>query len=81
MTTAGVQAPARPRAIALCTSSPVRYGSHFEVALFACPGLGAVTLAILFGLFNLISGATLITMGIDIRRAGRALDPVLPKAA
>jgi uncharacterized membrane protein HdeD (DUF308 family) len=53
----------------------------FGVVLFARPGLGAVTLAILFGLFNLISGATLITRGIEGRRTGRALDSVLPEAA
>jgi uncharacterized membrane protein HdeD (DUF308 family) len=53
----------------------------FGVVLFARPGLGAVTLAILFGLFNLISGATLITRGIEVRQTGRALDSVLPKAA
>jgi uncharacterized membrane protein HdeD (DUF308 family) len=53
----------------------------FGVVLFGRPGLGAVTLAILFGLFSLISGATLITKGIDVHRAGRALDPVLPRAA
>jgi uncharacterized membrane protein HdeD (DUF308 family) len=53
----------------------------FGVVLFARPGLGAVTLAILFGLFSLISGATLITSGIEVRRTGRALDPVLPGAA
>ena len=53
----------------------------FGVVLFARPGLGAVTLAILFGLFNLISGATLITRGIEVRRTGRTLDSVLPKAA
>jgi len=52
----------------------------FGVVLFARPGLGAVTLAIVFGLFNLISGATLITRGIDVRRTGRALDPALPRA-
>jgi hypothetical protein len=34
-----------------------------------------------FGLFNLISVATLITRGIEVRRTGRALDSVLPKAA
>jgi uncharacterized membrane protein HdeD (DUF308 family) len=51
------------------------------VVLFARPGLGAVTLAILFGLFNLISGATLITRGIEVRQTGRTLDSVLPKAA
>lgn len=53
----------------------------FGVVLFARPGLGAVTLAILFGLFNLISGATLITRGIEVRQTGRTLDSVLPKAA
>jgi uncharacterized membrane protein HdeD (DUF308 family) len=53
----------------------------FGVVLFARPGLGAVTLAILFGLFNLISGATLITRGIEVRHTGRTLDSVLPKAA
>jgi uncharacterized membrane protein HdeD (DUF308 family) len=50
------------------------------VVLFARPGLGAVTLAIVFGLFNLISGTTLITRGIDVRRTGRALDPVGARA-
>jgi uncharacterized membrane protein HdeD (DUF308 family) len=53
----------------------------FGVVLFARPGLGAVTLAIVFGLFNLISGATLITRGIDVHRTGRTLDSVLSKAA
>ena len=47
----------------------------FGVVLFARPGLGAVTVAILFGLFSLISGATLISRGIDVRRAGQALHP------
>jgi alkylation response protein AidB-like acyl-CoA dehydrogenase len=32
-------------------------------------------------LFNLISGATLITRGIEVRQTGRALNSVLPKAA
>ena len=53
----------------------------FGVAVLARPGLGAVTLAILFGLFNLISGATLVTRGIEVRRTRSALDPVLTKAA
>src|SRR5580693_7063809 len=52
----------------------------FGVAVLARPGLGAVTLAILFGLFNLISGATLVTRGIEVRRTRSALDPVLAKA-
>jgi uncharacterized membrane protein HdeD (DUF308 family) len=53
----------------------------FGVVLFARPGIGAVTLALLFGLFNLIAGATMITWGIEIRRTGRTFDSVLPKAA
>jgi uncharacterized membrane protein HdeD (DUF308 family) len=45
----------------------------FGVVLFSRPGLGAVTVAILFGLFSLISGSTLISRGIDMRRAGQVL--------
>jgi uncharacterized membrane protein HdeD (DUF308 family) len=47
----------------------------FGVVLFSRPGLGAVTLALLFGLFNLTSGFSLIVMGIQARRTGRALLP------
>jgi hypothetical protein len=43
--------------------------------------VAASSLAILFGLFNLISGTTMITRGIEVRRTGRALHSVLPKAA
>jgi uncharacterized membrane protein HdeD (DUF308 family) len=50
----------------------------FGVVLFARPGLGAVTLALLFGLFSLISGVTLITRGVETRQTKRALDSVLP---
>ena len=53
----------------------------FGVVLFARPGLGAVTLALLFGLFNLISGGTLITRGLEARRAGQAVHSVLHKDA
>ncbi len=53
----------------------------FGVVLFARPGIGAVTLALLFGLVNLISGATLITRGVEVRRTGRTLHSILPKAA
>ena len=38
-------------------------------------------LALLFGLFSLISGVTMITRGVEIRRDGKALHSVLPKAA
>ena len=48
------------------------------ILALAWPG---VTLALLFGLFNLISGVTLITRGFEIRRAGQSLHSVLHKAA
>jgi uncharacterized membrane protein HdeD (DUF308 family) len=47
----------------------------FGIVLFSRPGLGAVTLALLFGLFNLTSGFSLIVMGVQARRTGRALLP------
>jgi len=36
--------------------------------LFARPGIGAVTLALLFGLFNLIYGTWMLVQGIELRR-------------
>jgi len=53
----------------------------FGAVLFGRPGVGAVSLALLFGLFNLISGSTLITRGVEIRRAGQSVHSVLHKAA
>jgi uncharacterized membrane protein HdeD (DUF308 family) len=50
----------------------------FGVVLFAHPGIGAITLAILFGMFNLIYGAVMLVDGIELRRTGKALD--LPSA-
>jgi uncharacterized membrane protein HdeD (DUF308 family) len=47
----------------------------FGVILFSRPGLGAVTLALLFGLFNLTWGFSLIVMGVQARRTGQALPP------
>jgi hypothetical protein len=35
------------------------------------PGLGAVTLALLFGLFNLIFGIWMLAQGIELRRTGK----------
>jgi uncharacterized membrane protein HdeD (DUF308 family) len=46
----------------------------FGVLLFAHPNVGAVTLALLFGLFALIYGFSQITMGIELRRAGKAVE-------
>jgi uncharacterized membrane protein HdeD (DUF308 family) len=53
----------------------------FGVVLFARPGVGAVTLALLFGLFSLINGISQITLGIQLRKSGRALHSVLKGAA
>lgn len=49
----------------------------FGVALFAHPGMGAVALALLFGLFNLIYGTSVLAQGIELRRAPKALRSVL----
>jgi uncharacterized membrane protein HdeD (DUF308 family) len=42
----------------------------FGVLLFARPGVGAVTLALLFGLYALIYGFSQITVGIGVRHLG-----------
>ena len=43
------------------------------VVLFARPGIGALTLALLFGLFNLIYGTWMIVHGIELHRARKIL--------
>ena len=53
----------------------------FGVVLFARPGIGAVTLALLFGLFSLIYGFSQITLGIDARHTGKTLHSILDQAA
>ena len=45
----------------------------FGIVLFARPGIGAVTLALLFGLFNLIYGISALMLGIDLRRGRHRL--------
>jgi uncharacterized membrane protein HdeD (DUF308 family) len=45
----------------------------FGVVLFARPGVGAVTLALLFGLFNLIYGGWALTQGIELRHTQHTL--------
>jgi uncharacterized membrane protein HdeD (DUF308 family) len=45
----------------------------FGVLLFARPGVGAVTLALLFGLYSLIYGFSQITAGIEVRQMGGSL--------
>jgi uncharacterized membrane protein HdeD (DUF308 family) len=53
----------------------------FGAVLLARPGVGAVTLALLFGLFSLINGISQITLGIQLRQTGRAMHSVLKDAA
>jgi uncharacterized membrane protein HdeD (DUF308 family) len=45
----------------------------FGVVLFARPGVGAITLALLFGLYNLVYGARTLMQGIELRRTGKTL--------
>jgi uncharacterized membrane protein HdeD (DUF308 family) len=42
----------------------------FGVLLFARPGVGAVTLALLFGLYALVYGFSQITLGVQVRHLG-----------
>jgi uncharacterized membrane protein HdeD (DUF308 family) len=53
----------------------------FGVVLCARPGIGAVTLALLFGLFNLIYGAWMLVQGIELRRTRNALHSAVPDKA
>ncbi len=50
----------------------------FGVVLCARPGLGAVTLALLFGLFNLVAGIWMLVQGTELRRTGKTLHSVRP---
>ena len=45
----------------------------FGAVLFARPDMGAITLALLFGLFNLISGSWMLVRGIELRRTNAKL--------
>jgi uncharacterized membrane protein HdeD (DUF308 family) len=46
----------------------------FGILLFARPGVGAVTLALLFGLYALIYGVSQITAGFQLRQLGAGAD-------
>ena len=46
----------------------------FGTVLFVRPGMGAVTLALLFGLFNLVYGIWALADGIDLRRTIHKVD-------
>jgi uncharacterized membrane protein HdeD (DUF308 family) len=52
----------------------------FGVVLCARPDMGAVSLALLFGLFNLVSGTSMLVNGIELRSANAKLSS-LPKPA
>ncbi|HUL25510.1 MAG TPA: DUF308 domain-containing protein [Streptosporangiaceae bacterium] len=53
----------------------------FGAVLFARPGIGAVTLTLLFGLFSLIYGISQIVIGAQLRQTGQTLHTALGKAA
>ena len=48
----------------------------FGVLLLARPGVGAVTLALLFGLYSLIYGFSQITAGVQLRQVGKSFRPL-----
>jgi hypothetical protein len=53
------------------TSEPARVSIAFGVVLRDRPGIGAVTLALLVGLFNLIYATWWLVQGIEQRRTGK----------
>jgi uncharacterized membrane protein HdeD (DUF308 family) len=53
----------------------------FGVVLSSRPDVGAVTLALLYGLFSLTIGVSQIVIGVDARRGGNALDSLAATAA
>jgi len=53
----------------------------FGVVLSACPDIGAVTFALLFGLYILIYGVSEIVIGVQMRQTGKTLHSVLQDAA
>jgi uncharacterized membrane protein HdeD (DUF308 family) len=55
----------------------------FGVVLFAHPGAGAITLALLFGLFNLVYGGWALVRGIELRHTRHAVQSAVrePQAA
>ena len=48
----------------------------FGILLFARPGIGAVTLALLFGLYSMIYGFSQITAGVQARQLGKSFRPL-----
>jgi len=50
----------------------------FGIVLFARPDVGAVTIALLFGLYFMIYGFSQIMAGVQVRQLGRAVRPLSP---
>ncbi len=50
----------------------------FGVVLFARPNVGAITLALLFGLYFMIYGFSQIAAGVQVRQLGNAVRPLSP---
>jgi uncharacterized membrane protein HdeD (DUF308 family) len=53
----------------------------FGVVLFAHPGVGAFTLALLFGMFALIYGISQVSSGIQLRHGDSVTPSILSRAA
>jgi uncharacterized membrane protein HdeD (DUF308 family) len=53
----------------------------FGVVLFAHPAMGALSLALVFGLFNLITGGWMLVRGIELRHADADLSDVATATA
>jgi uncharacterized membrane protein HdeD (DUF308 family) len=53
----------------------------FGVVLAARPGIGAVTLALLFGLYSLIFGVSEIVLGVELHNSGKDLHSIIADAA
>ena len=53
----------------------------FGIVIAARPGVGAVTLALLFGLYSLIFGVSEIVMGVQARNTSHTLHSIMPNAA
>lgn len=45
----------------------------FGVVLFARPAMGAISLALLFGMFNLVAGGWMLVRGIEVRQTSSRL--------
>jgi uncharacterized membrane protein HdeD (DUF308 family) len=71
----GASAPAGARALLILGGL---VSVAFGVVLFAHPGVGAITLALLFGLFNLVYGARALMRGIELRRIQNAVHSAVP---